>query len=53
MHAVFSIKSRTKFAVAVAVLSAAMLAFVGDATAEDTGNVVVIRCASVRGAANW
>jgi hypothetical protein len=42
MHGLFSAKSRTKFVVAAAVLSAAMLAFVGDATAEDTGNVVVM-----------
>jgi hypothetical protein len=34
------IKSRTKFVVAAAVLSAAMLAFLGDATAK--GNVVVM-----------
>jgi hypothetical protein len=37
-----SVKSRTKFVVAAAVLSAAMLAFVGDAMAKDTGNVVVM-----------
>jgi hypothetical protein len=43
MRGLNSIKSRTKFVVAAAVLSAAMLAFVGDASAEqakDTGKVV-------------
>ena len=34
MRRLFSVKSRTKFVVAAAVLSAAMLAFIGDASAE-------------------
>jgi hypothetical protein len=46
MRRLFSVKSRTKFVVAAAVLSAAMLAFIGDASAEtkdagtDTGTVI-------------
>jgi hypothetical protein len=46
MRRLFSVKSRTKFVVAAAVLSAVMLAFVGDASAEtkdagtDTGTVI-------------
>jgi hypothetical protein len=41
MRGLDSVKSQTKSVVAAAVLSAAMLAFLGDATAKDTGNVVV------------
>ena len=42
MRGLDSVKSQTKSVVAAAVLSAAMLAFLGDATAKDTGNVVVM-----------
>jgi hypothetical protein len=44
MRRLNSVKSRTKFVVAAAVLSAVMLAFVGDASAKDAGvdNVVVM-----------
>ena len=42
MRTLNSVKSRTKFVVAAAVLSSAMLAFVGDASAEakDAGTVI-------------
>src|SRR4051794_37855836 len=45
-----SVKSRTKLVVAAAVLSAAMLAFVGDASAQqDTGSGTDVKMCECRG----
>jgi hypothetical protein len=50
MRRLNSVKSRTKFVVAAAVLSAAMLAFVGDASAQEaTGSGTVVHMCVCRG----